>query len=93
MATTKERILVTLSPSMARSINIFAKREKMPRATAAAQVMRVGLHELEDDDLTKEEERELAKIVRARDVPGAVYLTSDEADALFRKLYNERVAR
>lgn len=93
MATTKERILITLSPRMARGINVIAKRERMPRATVAAQVLQAGLYELEDDDLTKEEERELAKIVRARDVPGATYLTSKEADALWRKLHNERVAR
>jgi hypothetical protein len=78
MATTKERILVTLSPRMARGINVIAKRERMPRATVAAHVLRAGLYELEDDALTKEEERELAKIVLARDVPGAKYLSSKE---------------
>lgn len=78
MATTKERILVTLSPRMARGINAIAKRERMPRATVAAHVLRAGLYELEDDDLTREEERELAKIVLARDVPGAKYLSSKE---------------
>jgi len=93
MATTKERILVTLTPDMSLGINVIAKREKIPRATVAAHVLRAGLSELEDDVLTKEEERELAKIVRERDVPGAVYLTSDEADALWRKLHHERVAR
>ena len=93
MATTKERILITLSPRMARGIDVIAKREQMPRATVAARVLQAGLYELEDDDLTADEERELAKIVRARDVPGAKYLTSEEADALYRKLHNERVAR
>lgn len=58
----------------------------------AAHVLQAGLHELEEDDITKEEERELAKIVRERDVADAVYLTSEEADALWRKLHNERVA-
>lgn len=77
---------------MARGINIIAKRERMPRATVAAHVLQAGLSELEEDYITKEEERELAKIVRARDVPGAVYLTSEEADVLWRKLHNERVA-
>ncbi len=93
MATTKERILVTLSPRMARGINVIAKRERIPRATVAAHVLQAGLNELEDDKLTREEERELAKIVRARDVPGATFLTSEEADVLWRKLRNERVAR
>jgi len=86
-------MLITLSPRMARGINVIAKREQMPRATVAAHVLQAALLELEDDELTREEERELAKIVRARDVPGATYLTSEEADVLWRKLRNEPMAR
>ena len=78
MATTKERILVTLSPRMARGINAIAEREQMPRATVAAHVLRAGLYELEEDSITRDEERELAKIVLARDVQDVKYLSSKE---------------
>ena len=37
MATTKERILITLAPSTARALRARAKREQTPRATIAAQ--------------------------------------------------------
>jgi len=72
---------------MARGINTIAKRERLPRATAAAQAIRAGLQELEDEDITEAEERALARIVRERDTPGVRWLTEKQADALFKKLH------
>ena len=43
MATTKERILISLAPSAARALSLRAKRERTPRATIAAQFVEVGL--------------------------------------------------
>ena len=37
MATTKERILITLAPSTARALRARAESEQTPRATIAAQ--------------------------------------------------------
>lgn len=48
MPTTKERILVTLTPDMAKEISAIAKREKTPRATVAARLMRSALEDEED---------------------------------------------
>ena len=70
MATTKERILVTLGHGEAQAIRAVAKREGRPRATIAARAIR---HWLED-----EEDRELTRIVRERDVPGVKYVTHKE---------------
>ncbi|MDP2652282.1 MAG: hypothetical protein Q8O94_04040 [bacterium] len=70
MATTKERILVTLTPEMAHGLGICAKHEKSPRATVAARAIREWLED--------EEDRELTRIVRERDVPGVKYLTHKE---------------
>ena len=63
MATTKERILITLTPHTARELTLRAKREKSPRATIAARLMEQALH------------------------TPKVWLTEEEADALFRKLH------
>ncbi len=43
MATMKERVLVTLTPDMAREIKTIAKYECMPKATVAALLIRRGL--------------------------------------------------
>lgn len=48
MPTTKERILVTLTPDMAEAVTAIAKREKTPRATVAARLMRNALEDEED---------------------------------------------
>lgn len=89
MTTTKERILVTLTPTLARGIRSLARRERLPRATVAARMLHAAWSEIEEDVLTRSEEKALAKIVRERDIPGAKYLTPEEADALFCKLHNE----
>lgn len=43
MATTKERILITLAPSTARALRARALQERTPRATIAAQFVELGL--------------------------------------------------
>ena len=48
MATTKERILVTLTPDMARDLRVRAKRERSPRATVAARLLREAIEAEED---------------------------------------------
>jgi len=48
MATTKERINITADPDIERALKRAAKREKVPVATKAAALLRLGL-ELEED--------------------------------------------
>jgi len=43
MATTKERILITLAPSTARALRARSLREQTPRATIAARIVENGL--------------------------------------------------
>jgi len=50
MATTKERILVTLTPDMARELTMRAKREKSPRATVAARLLRDAIEDISDEE-------------------------------------------
>lgn len=61
MATTKERILVTLTPEMARGLGNYAKHEKSPRATIAARAIREWLSDEEDRYLSVLGERRLAE--------------------------------
>jgi hypothetical protein len=70
MATTKERILVTLTPSMAREIRAIAKREKTPRATIAGRLMREALE--------AEEDRQLALVADARAKHTGRWLSHEE---------------
>lgn len=90
MATTKERLLVTLTPHSARTIRSISKRERMPRATVAARMIDVVVTDIknsEDTDLTPQEERELVQLVKERDTSDAVWLTEKEANALYQKLH------
>lgn len=50
MATTKERILVTLTPDMARELTARAKREKSPRATIAARLLQDAIEDISDEE-------------------------------------------
>lgn len=87
MATTKERMLITLTPKVAREVRTIARREQTPRATVAAQMLSAFVDDLMDTDITEAEERTLAGIVRERDKPGVKWLTEKEADKLYKKLY------
>ncbi len=50
MATTKERILVTLTPDMAFELKARAKREKSPRATIAARLLQDAIEDISDEE-------------------------------------------
>jgi len=52
MATTKERILVTLSPRTSQDLSMYAKYEKSPRATIATRAIREWLDDEEDKYLS-----------------------------------------
>ena len=61
MPTSKERILVTLTPDMARDIKAMAKREKTPKATVAARLMRQALEDGENQYLGALSDKRLAE--------------------------------
>lgn len=48
MATTKERILVTLSPDMARAVRGYAKRDHVSQAAVFTRAMRALIEDEED---------------------------------------------
>lgn len=70
MATTKERILVTLSPRVARDLSTYAKHEKSPRATIATRAIREWLDDEEDRYLSAIGDRRFSETKR--------WLTSEE---------------
>lgn len=48
MATTKRRLNITLSPELDRALSKIAKRDRVPEATKAAELIRDALIVLED---------------------------------------------
>lgn len=50
MATTKERILLTLTPDMARELRVRAKCEKTPKATIAARLLQDAIEDISDEE-------------------------------------------
>jgi hypothetical protein len=78
MATTKERILITLAPSTARALNAYAKSEQTPRATIVSKVLDAWAEEEKEEYITPKERRALVKLLKKRDVPNAKYLSSKE---------------
>lgn len=65
MATTKERILITLAPSTARALRARAKQEQTPRATIAAQFVEIGLLDVPTLTLSVTGEARALRAVRA----------------------------
>ena len=69
MATTKKRINISLSRSVEKAIAKLAKRDKLPEATKAGELLRLALEIEEDyvfDALTQE-----------RDVKGVRWITHE----------------
>jgi len=50
MATTKQRILITLTPEMARELSKRAKAAQTPRATIAAHLLHNAIHDISDEE-------------------------------------------
>ncbi|MDP2665247.1 MAG: hypothetical protein Q8P23_01170 [bacterium] len=67
MATTKERILITLAPSTARALRARARQEQTPRATIAAQFVELGLLEVPILTLSSAGESRALRAVRTYD--------------------------
>jgi len=53
MATTKERILVTLTPEMAQAVRGYAKRDRVSQASVFTRAMRAFIEDEEDKYLSK----------------------------------------
>lgn len=65
MATTKERILISLTPSTSRALQARSVREKTPRATIAAQFVERGLLSIPTATLTPRGEESALRAIRA----------------------------
>lgn len=50
MPTTKKRINISLSPDMEKAIETLARRDDIPQATKAADLLRIAL-EIEEDQI------------------------------------------
>ncbi len=70
MATTKKRINISVSKDIEKALADLAKRDQMPQATKAEQLLRFAI-ELEED-------RILSEIGDQRDVPGVKYLSHED---------------
>ncbi len=71
MATLKHRINVTLSDSVDVALLMLAKRDRVPRATKAAELLNIAL-EIEED-------RVWDILARARDTKGAKFVSHKKA--------------
>lgn len=71
MATTKRRLNVSLSSHVNTAIKNLSRRDQVPEATKAAQLIQLAL-EIEEDEV-------LNSIVRKRDVKGAKFHSHAEA--------------
>ncbi len=66
MATTKKRINVSLSKDVEQAITLLAKRDQVPEATKAAELLRVALEIDEDvklDEIAGERDKKKVKFV------------------------------
>lgn len=70
MATTKTRLHISLSKAEEQFLTGLAKRDQVPRATKASQLVRMAM-EIEEDF-------QLSKLAESRDVPGAPRMSHDE---------------
>jgi hypothetical protein len=70
MATTKTRLQISLSKDEGRFLSTLAKRDQMPRATKASQLVRIAM-EIEEDFA-------LSKLAEGRDVPGVKWINHDD---------------
>ena len=70
MATTKKRLNITLDAETEKFISILAKRDNVPEATKAAELLREAI-EIEEDKIWIE-------IAESRDTPAAEYISHEE---------------
>lgn len=66
----KQRMQITLGPDVGPAIRMLAKRDHVPAATKAAQLLRQAI-EMEEDIY-------LSKIADERDVPGVKWIQAED---------------
>jgi hypothetical protein len=77
MPTTKKRINISLSPDLDIILSRIAKRDKIPQATKAVNLLELAL-EIEEDAI-------LDKLASDRDLSGAHFVTHKRALVEFRR--------
>ena len=70
MPTTKQRIAISVDKDMSEALKLIAKRDKVPVASAASDLLRIAL-EIDEDMM-------LGAIMEERDTPDANYVSLDE---------------
>lgn len=73
MATTKKRINISLSSDLNRALSIIAKRDQVPEATKAAELLRLGMEVEEDillEQLASARLKTIKKIISHKEVWG-----------------------
>lgn len=70
MPTSKKRLNVTLSDELEEAIRFLAKRDNVPEATKAAELLKLAI-ETDEDEVWN-------KIAEERDTEDAVFISSDE---------------
>ena len=71
MPTTKKRINISVSKEVEEAIALLSKRDEMPEATKAGELLRIAL-EIEEDDV-------LSSIVKNRDTKKSKFISHNEA--------------
>ncbi len=77
MPTTKKRINISISKELDSALRTIAKRDRVPEATKAAQMLQIAL-ELEEDKI-------LSEIAERRDTKGAKYISHKQAWKMLTK--------
>ena len=75
MPTTKKSINISISKELDSALRTIAKRDRVPEATKAAQMLQIAL-ELEEDKI-------LSEIAERRDTKGAKYISHKQALKMF----------
>ncbi|MBI5414058.1 hypothetical protein HZA38_00900 [Candidatus Peregrinibacteria bacterium] len=71
MPTTKKRLNITLSPELEYTIALLAKRDHVPLATKATELLKTAI-EIDEDDI-------LIQIAEERDTKNAKFVSHEEA--------------
>jgi hypothetical protein len=70
MPTSKKRLNVTLSDELEEAIRFLAKRDNVPEATKAAELLKAAV-EIDEDEVWN-------RIAEERDTEDAIFISSDE---------------
>ena len=71
MPTTKKRINITVSPEIEKMLKLLSKRDEVPQATKASDLLRLAI-EIEEDEIFNQ-------LAEERDTKDAKFISHNEA--------------